>query len=432
MSSWILPPESHAIPAFARKYTLNCNVCHTRPPRLNTFGEKFLENGYQLPGTEDGGIVGKKRLGEVTLDDVTNYLAFRLRGNAIRAFDYNRNGRGGTPGDKVEFAFPEVFSLFVAGTVTNNVGIFVELETNLEEEATGVERGFFTINNIWKHDLAHLRVGRFDPSAFWSYPTLRQQLELVGDSTVLNGSFVMPTLNRIALVPAAFSAKFSGLFDRSGTAILPTDLSLFNAVAENGFDVHGRPFGEWFLYQVGILNGANETFGDSNNHKDVYVMARIDHAQSDLFSASLSGFAYWGQSNAKLSTGRDVNWNRYGVAGNLRYKMVDVYGAFVIDRVDNLPGGLAFDDTATGATVEADVLVTDRILLSLRVDHLDAGGLPTTRTSNTLLGAQAKYYFRPNIAFYVRDDFNLRDSEGGASAARNFRNAFLLGADLEF
>ena len=71
-SGWVLPPDSHAIPAFARKYTLNCNVCHTRPPRLNSFGEQFLENGYQLPGTEDGGIVGKKRLGELTLDDVTN------------------------------------------------------------------------------------------------------------------------------------------------------------------------------------------------------------------------------------------------------------------------------------------------------------------------------------------------------------------------
>ena len=42
---------AEAIPAFAQKYTLNCTTCHTAPPQINTFGERFLENGYQLPGT---------------------------------------------------------------------------------------------------------------------------------------------------------------------------------------------------------------------------------------------------------------------------------------------------------------------------------------------------------------------------------------------
>jgi len=53
---------AEAIPAFARKYTLNCTTCHTAPLQINTFGERFLENGYQLPGTEDGGVTGKKNL----------------------------------------------------------------------------------------------------------------------------------------------------------------------------------------------------------------------------------------------------------------------------------------------------------------------------------------------------------------------------------
>lgn len=33
---------TEAIPAFARKYALNCTTCHTAPPQLNTFGERFL------------------------------------------------------------------------------------------------------------------------------------------------------------------------------------------------------------------------------------------------------------------------------------------------------------------------------------------------------------------------------------------------------
>ena len=85
---FLVPSEAEAVPAFARKYNVNCTVCHTRPPRLNTFGERFLENGYQMPGTEDGGITEKRRLGDLTLDDVTNILALpSFKGNFLRNFE---------------------------------------------------------------------------------------------------------------------------------------------------------------------------------------------------------------------------------------------------------------------------------------------------------------------------------------------------------
>ena len=434
----VWPYETQAVPAFARKYNVTCHVCHTRPPRLNPYGERFLENGYQLPGTEDGGIIGKKRLGDLTLDDVNNFLAFRLRGNVLRSFEFAKHSPGpgvdGRPEDKTELAFPEIFSIYATGTLTTNVGFFVELESNLEEEETGVERGFLSFNNLYLHDLAHIRIGKFDPSAFSSYPTLRQHLQFVGADTASSSAFAMPVINRIALMPAAFASKFSGIFTRDGTAILSTDPSLYHAVAETGIDIHGRPFGDWFLYQVGILNGANEPFGDSNKPKDWYVMLRMDHAEDDLFSASVSGFAYFGSNNAKVASGADVNWNRYGVAATVRYRMFDLYGAYVVDRLMNLPGSLAssFDTTATGFTVQADALVTDRLLASIRFDHLDAGGLLTERVSNSILAIQGKYYLRTNIALFLRDDINLRDAQGGTQAARNFRNAFLAGVDVVF
>jgi len=229
--------DAQAIPAFARKYDVNCTVCHTRVPRLNRTGERFLENGYQLPGTEDGDTIKKSRLGDLTLDDVTNYLGFRLRGNILRTTDYARHASGtntdGNPEDRTELGFPEVFSLFTAGTVTNNVGFFAEVESNLEEDETGVERAFLTFNNIGQHDWAHLRIGKFDPSAYSFYATLRQQFELVGGNSLNNGSFMLPTINRIGLTPAAFASKFSSLFDRDGTTILPTAPSLFHAILHN-------------------------------------------------------------------------------------------------------------------------------------------------------------------------------------------------------
>ena len=42
----------------------------------------------------------------------------------------------------------------------------VELGHNVEGGGAAVERWFVTFNNIGYQNLAHVRVGRFDPNAF--------------------------------------------------------------------------------------------------------------------------------------------------------------------------------------------------------------------------------------------------------------------------
>ena len=393
---------------------MNCTACHTAPPILNQFGQRFLENGYQLPGTEDGGIVGKKKLGDATLDDVTNYLGFRLVGNAVTNRNFkNKNPPGADAVEnKTEFSFPENFVLFAAGTVAKNVGFMVELGHDVEGGGAAVERGFVTFNNLGHHNLAHLRVGKFDPNTFSSYATVRQQLLDVGEnaSSSCGTAFTPCTFNRAGLAPSAFATKFYGLYDRSGNYLSPYGASLFNSGAEVGADIHGRPFGDWFLYQVGILNGANEALGDSNKGKDVYAMIRFDHAKSQNFSANISGFVYHGNSNAKLQTQEDVNWNRYGLSARATYKMVDVYAAFSVDKINKTPTSVAglFDATATGLTIGADTYVTDKTLVSFRYDNLDAGGMLEQRKSATFVGAQVKNPALPGGAFVNQEGIYLR------------------------
>jgi hypothetical protein len=43
----------YAIPAFARKYGLPCSACHEAWPKLNSFGQTFKDNGYQLMNDRD-------------------------------------------------------------------------------------------------------------------------------------------------------------------------------------------------------------------------------------------------------------------------------------------------------------------------------------------------------------------------------------------
>jgi hypothetical protein len=185
---------------------------------------------------------------------------------------------------------------------------------------------------------------------------------------------------------------------------------------------------------VGVLNGANEPLGDSNKGKDVYGMIRFDYGRANDFSVSISGFMYHGNSNAKVQSQDDVNWNRYGLSARATYQMVDLYAAFAIDKVNKTPTAVSglFDSTATGLTIGADTYVTDSTLLSLRYDNLDAGGMLDQRKSATFVGVQAKHFLRTNVAVFVRNDFNIRKAEEGDMAARNLRNAFFSGIDVIF
>src|SRR5712691_9251182 len=84
------PRPVEAVPAFARQYDLQCNACHTRPPRLNRFGEQFHMMGFQMPSAaRPEGLVGSLRddgPAKVLIDS----LALRIEGGL---FEYTESRR---------------------------------------------------------------------------------------------------------------------------------------------------------------------------------------------------------------------------------------------------------------------------------------------------------------------------------------------------
>ncbi len=44
----VAPRKAEANPAFAQQTKLACAKCHTTPPKLNSFGEKFKAKGNKL------------------------------------------------------------------------------------------------------------------------------------------------------------------------------------------------------------------------------------------------------------------------------------------------------------------------------------------------------------------------------------------------
>lgn len=451
---FLFPSFSFAIPAFARKYDLSCASCHTKPPRLNAFGEAFHMAGFQIPGTEEGEIKEKRKIGHVYLEtNFLNIFSLRASGNFVESF------QGGDPAE-TSLIFPQEVEIYLSGTVTQNISYFFELEHNSREiEGTGgglfeeksrfgLGREFFLMMNLGpplkslflssekRHDGPHghgpmIMIGKIDPSTNFSYPTNRQFVLKAPGRVDSSG-----VITRFTLAPYAFASKFFGMRTGQGDPIEVTKEVLYNTTGDFGIDVHGMVGS--FMLQAGVMQGLSTGATDANQEKDPYFMGRMNFGGEKYISGSLSGLVYWGSSTGRVSRTDGspdtvpTDWLRYGFSGNIKYKFLDLYGAFIWDKIRHLPAETlaTFDDTAFGFTIEGDYLASDKLMLSARYDQLDAGGFTSQKADGKVLTLQARYYVRDNFSLYLRDSHNLE--KVSSNPLQNFRNLVALGVDFDF
>src|SRR2546425_3965449 len=428
------PRPVEAVAAFARQYDLKCNACHTRPPRLNRFGEQFHMMGFQIPSAgRPGGIVSSVRE-DGALKALIDSLALRIEGGL---FEYTESPRQ----TETKFAPPDEITLFVARPLLPELSIFVEIEG--EPNAVVFEKGryftkgqlglgkeaFFMLNfgrllgalgaptmemggqtMVGKHGgfSMHgpmLMAGKVDPNTNFSYATNRQLIA----PTELEVKY--GAVERFPIVPYAFTSKFFGLFKNRDEREpqLVTDQVMYNVQGAPGADVHAM-INDIVLAQVGFLR-ENEGF-------NTYGALRFDLLDRRELTFNVSALFNWGFGVVRARDpddhdhpgGTRLDRLRYGIAANVRWKELDVYGALIWDRLYGLPGGLRrdVDRTAAGLSFEIDYLLHEKILLSTRFDQLWAGGLREEKRDGSVLSLQAKFYPWQNVAFFVRDSVNVR------------------------
>jgi len=451
------PRPVEAVPAFARQYDLQCNACHTRPPRLNRFGEQFHMMGFQMPSAaRPGGIVSSVRE-DGAVKTLIDSLALRIEGGL---FEYTESPRE----TETKFVPPDEITLFVTRPLLPELSIFVEIEG--EPNAVVFENGryftrgefglgkeaFFMLNfgrllgllgaptmemggqtMVGKHGgfSMHgpmLMAGKVDPNTNFSYATNRQLIAPT-ELEVAHGE-----VERLPVVPYAFASKFFGLFKNRDEREpqLVTDQVMYNTSGAPGADFHAM-FNDVVLGQIGFLR-ENEGF-------NTYAAARFDLLDRGELTFNVSALVNWGfgvvrapdPDDPSQPGGNRLDRLRYGIAANVRWKQLDVYGAVIWDRLYGLPDELrgSFDRTATGLTIQADYLVHEKVMLSSRFDQLWAGGLKDEKRDGSVLSVQAKFYPWQNIAFFVRDSVNLR-SFVEDSPLRNWRNQLFIGIDWDF
>jgi hypothetical protein len=448
---------AEAIPAFARQYDLQCNACHTRPPRLNRFGEQFHMMGFQIPSAaRPDGLIGSVRE-DGAVKTLIDSLALRVEGGL---FEYTAAPRE----SETKFAPPDEITLFVSRPLLPELSVFVEIEGEpnavVFEDGRYFTRGqvglgkeaFFMLNlarlfgalgaptmemggqtMVGQHGgfTMHgpmLMAGKVDPSTNFSYATNRQLIAPT-ELEVKHGE-----VERLPIVPYAFTSKFFGLFKNRDEREpqLVTDQVMYHVPGAPGADFHAM-INDVLLAQVGFLR-ENEGF-------NTYGALRFDLLDRRELTANVSALFNWGFGVVRAPDPNDfehpgatrLNRIRYGVAANVRWKELDVYGAVIWDRLYGLPGDLRtdFDRSAAGLTFEIDYLVHEKLLLSSRFDQLWAGGLKEQRRDGSVLSLQAKFYPWQNIAFFVRDSVNLR-SVVDDNPLRNWRNQLFVGIDWDF
>src|SRR5437660_7645126 len=275
--------SASAIPAFARQYDLQWNVCHTRPPRLNRFGEQFHMMGFQIPSAaRPGGLVGSLKE-DGPIKTLIDSLALRIEGGL---FEYTVSPRE----TETKFAPPDEITLFVARPLLLELSVFVEIvgapSAVVFENGRYFTRGQFGLGMeaflllnfgrllgllgaptmemggqtmVGQHGgfSMHgpmLMAGKVDPSTNFSYATNRQLIAPT-ELEVKHGA-----VERLPVVPYAFTSKFFGLFKNRDEREpqLVTDQVMYHVPGAPGADFHTM-INDVVLAQVGFLS-ENEGF----------------------------------------------------------------------------------------------------------------------------------------------------------------------------
>lgn len=283
----------NAVAAWARRYGVDCSMCHWRLNRLNQTGRMFLLRGHRMPG-DKGWSEDKKDLGDyVTLTSKIRYIVDR--------------DRSATENIATEFDI-EAFSLYTGGPIEKNWSYFVEQYFS-ERSGTTTRSKLADAYAFYNSDpdddtWFYARAGQIYPYQIYYYGSGGRLS--IGRPSVIN--------------------DVAGL----GNNYTPRDRAYGVSV--------GRVTQSGFLGELGIINGAggNKTpnIRENNNHKDAYLTLE---KVLDSNGSSLGAYAYKGE--FKVSDTFTDKFDRFGLVGNYTNATTSIMGGALWGSHDLVAGG---------------------------------------------------------------------------------------------
>ncbi len=302
--------DSLSIPSFARKYGFNCSMCHSGFTKLNDFGQRFRDNGYQIPGQ-----AGKEK----TVFETAPPVSMRV---PLGHTTYNN--KSGTANSFNLYGF----DLLASGVLHKNIS-FIMIYTPRIDQPSAYFSGRDSSNNSASQygslesvslvfsniipNILNIRIGIFEPgyhiiSSKRSY-YLFQPYEIYGMT----------------------SPKNNYIFDDN----------------QMGIEASGH-FKKGFKYTAGIVNG-NGSSPDNNTSKDIYLNLSQTFGKGDGQSAGqrIGVFGYYGWQPLTLpgtvigNTGQtngsnNKTFSRIGFNGSLNFKGLNAQMLYFIGSDDKV------------------------------------------------------------------------------------------------
>lgn len=308
-----MAPTSNATSQWAKKTGIPCSTCHTVFPRLTSFGEEFLKNGYQLETTytknwEEAFPIDA---GGVKLDNVDNIFGFRLN---LTPFKLETNSfqkdSGAVKGSKITIGEANWAQMFIAGPIYKDISFFTELEY----APSGFKMAWFYFNftNLFGSKLVNFQVGRITPLEFTSFP------------------------NRLPQLPAIKSEAML-LKSSDGTGEQSTDLSSVRP----GAQYFGRT--DLLTWYAGLTPGTDPASKDQFMDYWAGIIYKLPEELLSGFGGSTFTLHYYKGTDTK-NTGISVpdlkqvenNYTRFSPQINIRYKdKIDIQAAYILGTDEN-------------------------------------------------------------------------------------------------
>jgi hypothetical protein len=146
---------TYAIPAFARKYSLPCSACHEVWPKLNSFGQNFKDNGYQLMNDKDSPIYVNPGYWPVAMRTTPNW-------------HYESNGN--VPVDTTDGTVEQTINtsgfdlggvdILAAGTLSKNISFLLVESIDSEDGSVGLEAANVRFDNLFNSPWLNFKFGK--------------------------------------------------------------------------------------------------------------------------------------------------------------------------------------------------------------------------------------------------------------------------------
>jgi hypothetical protein len=146
--------QAEAIPAFARKYQISCQVCHSPgAPVLKPFGDEFAGAGFRMTEYESPRYfiqTGDDRL------SLFRELPLAIRVDGFATLNFNNEGT-------VDFGAPFVVKILSGGELSDKLSYYFYFLMNERGEIAGLEDAFLMYSDMLNSGI-NMFVGQFQAS----------------------------------------------------------------------------------------------------------------------------------------------------------------------------------------------------------------------------------------------------------------------------